>query len=436
MSPIRGLTDNALPALLRLGILHKGGAKVKKTKVVNGQQKEYFVVGPDLDTFRFTSSRPEVQAAFEACFGPMPAMLHVYLLHPTPEGNFSAWKEKHVAGGMVHRCDGETMVLWRGPGGKMSREPKPCPYAGRVMTDEEKRADPPCKEVGRLEVLIPELVKAGFTGTVTVETHSINDIVSIQSCLLAAGEVRGNDPLELRGIPFVLRREKRLISTPGGGGGRAKSEKSLIVLEPASDWMQLRMEMARQQTMAEPAMEKPAEEAAVVDETTGEIMDGDFEEAEEDEEVEELEAGEPTPATPQPAPQPQSQPTPKPANGNGHSAPQHGRGWPTWSKANQAGFIAECKKMNLDEVAVHEEFGVKSRTEITLDNGTAMGILWLLAFGWERSLTIYQIREALGVAFVGAYTGGVPAGRKAIDGWINRRTQRDGMEVPDAVTGK
>jgi hypothetical protein len=256
--PIKGLTDSVQAAFPRIGKLRKGG------EAKRNQQGQVVGMGADLDHFRFSSDRPEVVAAFEEAYGEAPALVTAYLPYADVERNFQCWKEKWAAGGLVHRCDGETMTVWQGSDGRYYRTPKPC--------------DGGCDEVGRLSLIIPELVRAGFVGYVVLETHGINDLLSIQASLMAALESRAGNQLGLRGIQWTLRRVKEKVSTPMGNGRRARRDKWLVKLEPAADWVQLQLQTAHNATMMLPA--PSAQPAAVqasqtvqVDPESGEIID-------------------------------------------------------------------------------------------------------------------------------------------------------------------
>lgn len=239
---IKGLTDNVIPRFPRLGKLRKGG---EKPQIGNRP-------GAELEYFRFTSENPAIVGAFHEAYGTQPAMLRVYLPYPSVEMNFSTWKEAWAAGGLVHRCDGETCQIWRTPDGKYSQVPKPCPGG--------------CKEVGRLEVILPELITAGFVGYVTLETHSLHDLMNITATLEAVRQSVQDRPNGLQGIEFVLRRKKERISTPDGKGGRTSREKWLVSIEPVPSWAQTYLAMASSTL---------AIEAPRVDLLTGEIMEDD-----------------------------------------------------------------------------------------------------------------------------------------------------------------
>ncbi len=232
--PIKRLTDNVAPAFPRIGKLRKGGESVERA---NANGKTYNTYGPELNYWRFTSDKPEIVKAFTEAYGGQPAELDVYLPFKAIDDNWSTWQEEWAAGGLVHRCDGETCVTWLRPDGTYSHDPKPCP--GK------------CTPVGRLSVILPGLIRRGYVGSVTMETHSINDILSIQACVLAIVEARGTE--DLRGVGFILRRVEQAISTPGKDGKRVRRNKWLVKLEPAAEWVTAQLEAARTTALALPA---------------------------------------------------------------------------------------------------------------------------------------------------------------------------------------
>jgi len=256
---IKGLTDQVAPRFPRLGKLRKGSESKEKT---SQSGKTYHTYGDDLSYFRFVGEVPELDAAFRSVYGDAPASLPIYIPYVTPDEAFQTWREKWTAGGLVHRCDGETMTIWRTPDGKFSREPRPCPYHGKTQTAEQRKADPPCDEVGRLELILPELIRAGHVGYVTLETHSLHDMLNIQAALNAAYSARR----DLRGIEFTLSRREQEISTPGEDGKRSTRKKWLVYLTPAPRWAQVQLAMAQSAALSLP---EPAE---TVDADTGEIV--------------------------------------------------------------------------------------------------------------------------------------------------------------------
>lgn len=193
-----------------IGKLRKGGVRPESGKAP----------GKDLTYFRFDSDDAHAMKCFTAAYGDQPAQVNVFLPHQTAAANFSCWQEAYVAGGLTHRCDGETCVIWL-DGTKYRTDPKPCPGG--------------CKEVGRLMVIIPELQRFAY---VTVETHSIHDIIRLQENLQAVEFLRG----DLRGIPFILKRTPVEISTPTPDGKRARREKWLLSIEVDPVWASLQLE--------------------------------------------------------------------------------------------------------------------------------------------------------------------------------------------------
>lgn len=279
--PIIGLTDQIQPKYPRLGKLRKGGERP-----ANGNAP-----GPDLDHFRFVSENEEIVAAFVEAYGETPRLINVYLPHATPAEAFPTWAEVWGATGLVHRCDGKNMTIWLEEG-KYIRGSKPC-MGGHKDNDYLKDA------VGRLDVVIPELVMAGYVGYVTLETHGKHDMLGILSTLQAVSDEGRRD---LRGIPFVLRRVQESVSTPGFGkqaGKRSRVNKWLVKLEPASTWVQIQMGLRAAPVELEGVETEQLESGLVVDATTGELL----------------------PNAPAPVNAPTA-PAPKPANNNGAKPPE------------------------------------------------------------------------------------------------------------------
>ena len=245
--PIIGLTDNVLPRFQRIGKLRKGGEKTPK------------VYGPDLDHFRFTSDRPEIVQAFHQVYGKEPRLLRVFIPQQQMSDAFPTWCELWSASGLQHRCDGQTMTIWR-EGDKYVRGAQKC-------SGGHEKGDSKNDSVGRLDVIIPELINAGYVGYVTLETHSLHDILHISGVLKAVEESRG----DLRGVEFTLRRVQEKISTPGFGerkGERSKVEKWLVKIEPAADWVRVQIESAR----AEALMIEAPSQTTIVESITGEVV--------------------------------------------------------------------------------------------------------------------------------------------------------------------
>lgn len=253
---IVGLTDTVVGSFQRLGKLYKGGPKTASG------------FGADLEYFRFNSDNPSIMAAFADAYGTQPKVINCFIPHATPEQAFPNWCEVWGKTGLVHRCDGQTMSVWL-DGDKYQRGAKPC------MGGHEKN-DPLNDAVGRLDVIIPELVAAGFVGYVTLETHGKHDILNIVKVLGAVYQSRIGNEAGLRGVPFALRRVRENISVPGYGktaGARTRADKWLVKIEPSSDWLRVQIEMSRMEALQIDQPQRLALPAGdVVDASTGELV--------------------------------------------------------------------------------------------------------------------------------------------------------------------
>lgn len=236
--PIKNLTTNVLPQFPSLGILRKGA---KRTEEDMAKKRP----GQDLEFFRFVNEqRPRLEKDFATCYGLEPARIPFYFMYDHIPQVWDSWMKEYVAGGLIHKCDGETMVLWRDEKtGKYSHEPRPCPY----FTGEKKRTkdNPGCKETGELKILLPKLLELGHVGDVTVLTSSKWDHMSIQACLNEIYADRRAHGLGLKGIEFIMERVKRKISTPRADGKRVRQIKSLIIIYPAEEWVKFQIESAK-----------------------------------------------------------------------------------------------------------------------------------------------------------------------------------------------
>lgn len=212
--PIKGLTDRNDVSFPKIGDIRKGEPKDKQGRV-----------GRDLTYFRAEFVEGEEGAAqlFSQIHGEQPRELYVMLPFRSIERNWEAWQEAYTAGQLLHRCDGETCVLWYDKQTNEYRtDPKPCPGG--------------CVPTGRLKVLIPDLRRLAF---VEVHTTSINDILEITRNLEALQQLTGNG---INGIPLVLKRRPRNISTPrkqqDGTTKRVRAVKWLLSIEAEPAWVE------------------------------------------------------------------------------------------------------------------------------------------------------------------------------------------------------
>ncbi len=236
--PIIGLTDRGA-AFPRIGELRKGAPKPK-----TGNKP-----GADLKHFRFTSTNQEVVSAFTEAYGDQPNAIKIFLPYQTTGENFEAWIEEWGAGSLKWRGDGQTLHIWQTPQGTYSHEPQPQPEKGG-------------KQVGRLKVIIPELGRLAY---VVALTTSIHDIIEIQSNLTAYEAMAGG----LQGIPFILSRVPRMVSTPNPKiGKRTRREKWLLHIEAAPEWVQAQLSVMQQAALPSGAPDFEVDEDGVIIEGT------------------------------------------------------------------------------------------------------------------------------------------------------------------------
>jgi hypothetical protein len=256
---IKGLTDrkSATPRFTRLGIIRKG------EKTGEGRNTRL----NDLDYFRFKAESQEIAQAFFDAYGEKPVLIRCYLPYQTVEENWQTWMEEWGRSGLIHRCDGETMVQWLNGDKTYQRDytqakQRQCPYA----TGEKERTtkNPGCSEIGRLTIIIPELLEVGFFGYVTVITTSTNDLANISNSLFEAenkarefGRERG-----LQGIEFSLRRVLEEIGIryqqKNGDYIKTRGNKWMIRLDPSQEWARRQLEIAQAAALALPVPAPPS----------------------------------------------------------------------------------------------------------------------------------------------------------------------------------
>ena len=264
--PIAGLTTNVAPKYPCLGKLRKGGEKPAKAP------------GRDLDHFRFTAKNPEVQRHFEAAYPTTESRREIrcYVLGADPETAFDAWYESWSAATLLRRCDGETIHEEFVEGryqSYRSLSPDLRPACKNCPASKSRDA---CKPVGRLAIVIKELLEAGHVGFVTVETHSNHDLRELTANLQAAAQTFGR----IDRVPFLLRRVETEISTPREGGDRARVKKWLLNLQPEAAWVAQGLALAsdrfyRQSVLGGQSIEVaalPAADAPDFDDDDGELM--------------------------------------------------------------------------------------------------------------------------------------------------------------------
>jgi hypothetical protein len=243
--PIYGVTTTVVTMPPVIGSLRKGGEKEKRVK----GDRQYEVFGKDLTHFRFTArneSDADLLKAFAEGYGEAPARLdNVYLPGAEVDDNLMAFCEEYSASSLIHRCDGVWVYERDSYTGQFYRTDNYCPYADENPQKRARGKDGGCKQVGRLYVILPELLHAGYYGVVTVLTHSINDIAKIYQALANCRDRLG----PLNRYPFTIYRAPEMISTPNGDNGRARREKWLINITPSSEFVLKQIEAMRGQAV-------------------------------------------------------------------------------------------------------------------------------------------------------------------------------------------
>lgn len=246
---IRGLTrkEDVTPRFTRLGKIKKGEYNEAKGKPV------------DLTYFRFVGEgdqKDELERVWLEVFGNEPRMLHIYLPHKTVDENWETWHEEwSKKQGLQHRCDGEVMVQWLNLDTLLYTRDydqlrnEPCPYHSGEKARTAKK--PGCTPVGRLAVIVPEFLEAGYPGYVTLEISSKNDLYNITASLVDA-ENKANDAGRtngLQGIPFMLRRVQEEIGVryrnKEGDMVKSKGTKWMIRLDPSNEWVRAQLESVK-----------------------------------------------------------------------------------------------------------------------------------------------------------------------------------------------
>jgi hypothetical protein len=186
--------------------------------------------GADLTFFRVTFDEREIESAaiFTQHYGDEPREIDVLLPFNGVDENLEAWRETYVAGGLVHRCDGERIWYEINPktGERLVRNGEPLKNCDGSTG---------CKPTGRLKIIVPQLQRLAF---LTVLTTSLHDIMNLHRQLEALLQING----KLAGVPLKLRRRPIKISTPSGEGGkRARREKWLLSIEADPAWVKAKL---------------------------------------------------------------------------------------------------------------------------------------------------------------------------------------------------
>jgi hypothetical protein len=210
--PIKSLTTRQARFPL-LGKIRKGGEKKE-----NPKRPGTLISGDDLEYFRIDSDIQGINEKFTAIYGKEPKQLDCLLPFPYTDQVFPCWMEDWGATGLVSRCDEEKQHIYQQAGKMIATNPIPCK---RQQNPDGSYLGCKCKQVGRLQVVLPKLGELGYF---EVETHSKWDIIGLTEQLLAIETSAGS----LIGIPFLLERGSRELSYPLPDGKRGRKTFSLL----------------------------------------------------------------------------------------------------------------------------------------------------------------------------------------------------------------
>lgn len=244
--PIKGITDaeSSRRSWDKLGSIRKG------RRLADGTME-------DLEYFRFvpkeTPYKDELLRIWAAAYGEKPVNIEIFLPKDTVEENWSTWMEAWGKTGLKFRCNGHHWVQWQNADLTYTRDyeclqQKVCPYCSGEKP--RTKEDPGDDQVGYLEAMLIPFISAGYTGTVIVNTTSINDLVNINSTLYATWDEASRHGKTLRGIPFNLMRVKETIQTrykaKSGEFVRKPDEKFMVHLMPNPEWARAAIVASRQ----------------------------------------------------------------------------------------------------------------------------------------------------------------------------------------------
>lgn len=229
--PIRGLSDRGL-SFPQIGNVRKGAKKTANAP------------GADLKYFRVELDEREAQSAalFLDKYGAQPTEINFVFPFNEIERCWEAWLEAYTAGRMVARSDGEYFTYWLDEKGEpkviggVDKDGQKVPHVELVGKD-YKNNPVKLRPVGRLRIVIPELQRLAY---LVVHTTSKHDIINISEQLEGIKTINGG---RLVGIPLVLRRRPRMISTPDPSdkSKRARREKWLLSIEADPEWVKAKL---------------------------------------------------------------------------------------------------------------------------------------------------------------------------------------------------
>jgi len=229
---IKGLTDRDV-AFPQIGIIRKGAAKPTEGRPRPGRDLEYFRVV-------FDEQEHKSEQEFRNVYGDKPQEINILLPFDEIPRVWDAFYEAYTAGRMVAQADGER-YLYLGDiatGAVTVHEGEPfTPFTKNDVVSTLKNGQPiKLVPTGRLRVVIRELARFAYF---TVKTGSYTDIGNISEQLLAIKSINRG---KLAGVPLVLRRRPKKISTPQADGSRKRYTKWMLSIEADPQWVREMMQ--------------------------------------------------------------------------------------------------------------------------------------------------------------------------------------------------
>jgi hypothetical protein len=239
--PIYGLTDQGL-SFSQIGIIRKGAPKDPNSNRP----------GKDLDYFRVVFDDAEQISAdkFAEVYGPTPKLINVVFPFNDIDQVAQFWLEAYTAGRMVARSDGRIyiykidtatgeVIVRNGVNVKTgAQEPyNPDEPVGYYTKPNGQQEAIWCKGVGRIRVVVPELKRFAYMLIMTTSQHDIKNLSEQLQGIYESNNHR------IAGIPFILQRKPRKISTPdlNDKTKRARRTKWLLSIEPNPLWVESKL---------------------------------------------------------------------------------------------------------------------------------------------------------------------------------------------------
>lgn len=227
-------------AFPEIGQVRKGAKKDPQANKPGADLKYFRVEFDEAESKTAAAFREIYKEQYEKIGGPQ----FIRIIFPFDEISrvWDAWLEAYTAGRLVARSDGEfiqyqldsqgEIIVRNGLNDAGEKVPHP---ADNIAGYDYQNKPVKFKHSGRLKVIVPELARAAY---LTVMTSSVHDIGNISDQLAAFAALNNG---RLAGIPFILRRRLRKISTPSENGQRVRRAKSLISIEADPDWVRAKL---------------------------------------------------------------------------------------------------------------------------------------------------------------------------------------------------